>query len=464
MPNRKSAADEAASRAQRWTLVTGIAGSLLAGQVMERFGVRVAFAGLAGAVVMLGALVLLWRRGFPKPEPGVGHGGFWAIARQSPEVGRDIKGAFLLYASWGVMYPVVALLGAGPAVQASIASVAQLAAAVLVGLFGRLAGRNRRRVATLGTAFATAGVLGLAVCGPSDGWLPAGVGVAFGEVGFNAVGGTLKGSLASAGDERVRAMLAGFQARFVGAGLVSLSLTALWPALRSAAGPRYAIAFPIVVALIALLMIVPRPLLRAGKHAIDAPGHGQVVIAALSLLNDAQRNWFCVWVPSPNHNSAPGRIGRVFPMLPGERLPVRLIDSESEQRVVELQCLPSVRRQTVDPPANADVPLAGPPGVFERGLEMTARSADGPRRVGRLVKFTPHAVTVEARVVARDDYPAWLPAMVRRRLGHDPRMRQDVDVTGPVTLYIVVSDALRTRQHVTLRIRSYVYPWRRNAN
>jgi hypothetical protein len=463
-PESQPAVGAAAGLAQRWTLLLGITSNVVTGAAMARFGVRPAVAGLAVAVAVLAVSQMQWKA-MPDAAAGVGRGGVCALIRQSPEVRRDTLGSFILYGAWGALYPTVALLGAGPLVQVWMTGVARGTAAGFVAWLGRLADRDRQRVVRLAATCATAGVVLLSLFRSELAWTMAGLGATITEVGCNGVAGVLKQSLAH-GEERVRQTQVGFLFRFAGFGLWPLLVTGLWSLLsrNTVNEARRAVALVLVVLLLMVLAIVPRLVRRSGTHPIKTHGDGKIIVAVFAPCAGAAERWMYVGVAGGRRESWVDERGRrrepgwaFFGLHAGEILSVNRVARREESRLLEFRCGERrLHRGGHDGYMRKELPLAGPGGLPGRALKIVSGAGSGKRVAGKLWRFTVAPITATVTFPSVGGLPPWL----RDDLRHAPgEMRQEVDMTVPVGLYIIESPALRGR----LRIDSHLFPRRRHA-
>jgi hypothetical protein len=421
-------------------LLVGVASNLLAALAMERFGVRPTIGGLAVLIGIFAALHIRWQ-GLPDEEPGVGQGGIFALIRQSPVAQKDTVGSFILYGAWGSLYPILALLSAGPFVQGLISGVARGMAAAFVAWLGRLADRDRQRVMRTAAAFAVGGGIVLAFSRANFDWTLAGLGVAITEVGCNGVAGALKGSLAR-GEDRVRLMEVGFLFRFVGFGFWPLCMSGLWLLLSrsSVTNARGAVAIELVALLVVVLATVPRLVRRPGTHAIKANGHGEIFLAVFPPAAHAAQTWFYVWVGGSARRPWVERGRRrkpgwsFFGLLPGELITV--VARETWVTLLELRASSRghARARGTD---HAELPLAGPAGLPGHNLKVVALT-NGGVAVGRLHKLTVLPVTIDVADCTLDELPSYL----REDFAQAPReMRPEIDPGGRVRIYHIKSRA-----------------------
>ncbi len=473
----RSRVSGAAGLAQRWTLILGIAAPLLVGLVMQRFGARAGIATMSALVGAYATAHIVWR-GLPDRRPGVGRGAVCSLVRQSAGTQRDTLGSFVLYGVWGALYPVVALLGAGPVTQAWIMIVARGVAAAFVVWLGRLADRDRQRVVRVATLCAAGGVVLLMLFRSGLGWGPAAVGVTMTELGANGIAGAIKGSLAH-GEDRVRQTQLGFLFRFAGFGLIPLALEGIWVSLTrgSIQDAREVVAASVLVALLGLVLaVVPRVVRHPGTHPIKAPGQGTIYLAVLPPAPWADRLWLYVWVEGSHRGRWIDDRGRernpgwaFFELAPGGLLTV--VDRSFGGTLLEVR---SLRRRRSGRPLEVGWVTLRPawtPGFPGRATELVTPNAGGGDEVvvGTLERLTVMPVSVRATMCRPDALPQWL---IEDR-PHAPRkMRRDV-TNGPVTVYEIRSPALGGVRHgeghrshgrreshraVSLRINSMVFP------
>jgi hypothetical protein len=251
----------AAALVQRWTLPVAVILNLLVAAAMERFGVRCAIAGLAVVAAAYAMLHPFWR-GLPKQERGTGRGRVRPLVKENPVAALNNS---LLYGTWWALYQVLALLGAGPVVQAVVAGVAATVAAGFVTPLGREADRDRHRFIRVTSIAALGGVLLVTLFRSEWTWTVAGLGVTITEVGSNGVANALKGELGD-GPDGIRRALVGFLFRFAGVAVLQSFVTGIW--LLLGAGrlgyARTAVAVSLVIPVGALVAITRRTGKRLG--------------------------------------------------------------------------------------------------------------------------------------------------------------------------------------------------------
>jgi hypothetical protein len=466
----------AAGLAQRWTLFMGVLTTVGVGLAMQRLGVSAGIGGMACLVAVYAAAHVFWR-GLPEKRRGVGHAAVVALRRQSAGVRRDTTGSFVLYGAWGALYPVVALLGAGPATQAWIMIIARGFAAAFVVWLGRLADRDRQRIVRAAAMSAAGGVVVVMSFRSGLGWGPASLGVALTELGANGVAGAIKGSLAH-GEDGVRLMQLGNLFRFAGAGLIPLALDGIWASLSpgSVEDAREAVAVAMVSLLVIVLAIVPSVVSHPGTHPVKATGRGVLYLTVLAPAPRATRLWLHVWVPGDGNRQdwtdeppRPRKYERAFfDLAPGAVLTV--VDRTFGGTLLELHSLRHrrpARRRASD--GSVAIPPAGPAWCHRHSLDVVAAVNGGDKAavVGTLDRLTVWPVAVRTTVVSADAVPKWF-SDDRRRAAR----KMGRDVTGePVIVYEIRSEALGSSVRrpvgpgpriesgrVPLRINSMVFP------
>lgn len=452
---------QAAGLAQRWTLIAGVALPLLAAFAIEHLGTR-ATSLVLGALVALFALANRLWRGMPDERPGVGRGSVIALARQAPEVTRDTMGSFVLYGAWGALYPIVALLGAGPVAQAGIMVLARGAAAGFVAWLGLLADRDRQLVVRLAAGCAAGGVVILVAFRSMAAWTPAAVGVAMAEIGCNGISGALKQSLAY-GEDPVRRTEAGFLFRFAGFSAVPLAIDGLWAVLSGHSvlvAARLVVALFLMVLLAVVLAIVPRVVRREGSHPVKAPAKGTIYLTVLSPAGRGPHTWLHVYVAGGHLYRWTDNQGRprnpsmaFFELRPGGHLTV--VDRDSHTCLLEFRCR-RAKRQKRGRHGCRDTGQAmlWPPRYAGDGLRIAADDPDGNLGwlVGTLERLTVRPVGVR---IERHGLDA-LPMPLRIALLEAPRsLGWKSRYPEPVVTYTIESEAFGTPgREVNLRVNS----------
>ena len=428
----REAVGVATGRWKRWELLVGFITAELVSGTLGPLGAKVTVAGFAGVLIAFAGLHFCWggmpdaRRG-AKPPARVG-----MLLVEDTELRKQAAGALVLYGVWGALYPVVALLGAIPLVQASIGGLARGVAWLFVVWLGRLAGKHDQGQGVVGILgiLAAAGTALLALSGPAYAWAPAGLGVCMAELGCTAMASALKSRLADSADPARIAQLV-FQFRFVGYGLWSLLLTLAWPWL-SHDGARAAsrtVACVLVVLVIAARKILVRRVHLADRASITVVGEKELVLLVFPRAPRAQKTWFWIGIAGGVEWSGWFERGRrlapegaFFGLRSHQRFTVGR-RRRYKRRLLELRCLGSHGRRA----------QAG-----SRSPDICERWHGGPL-AGTLRMLTRAPVTVTFDNRAGNNRPAWIGDVLGRRPGE---MGPDVKLDAPLMTYTILSGVL----------------------
>jgi hypothetical protein len=344
------------------------------------------------------------------------------------------------------LYPIVALLGAAPLIQAWIGLVARGSAAGFVAWLGRLADRSRQRVVRLATVCAAGGVVLLVISRSAIDWAPAALGVAMAEIGSNGIAGAIKQSLAR-GEDPVRRTQVGFAFRFAGFGTVPLVVDGLWAILsrKSVRDAQAVVAVLLIVLLLVVVAIVPRLVRRPGGHPLKASGDGVIYLTTFAAAARADRTWLHVWAPGQARKPR----WAFFDLRPGALLTV--VDRASDTCLLEFRCRPRQLRPAGRHRRQARNLRAGP---FRRPLWILAGGPRPRRAVGSLRPGTVRDVTVSLTHHRSGRWPQWLQDALK---GAPRVMIPEIDAGQPVVTYVIESDAFGTAHGpASLRINSHV--------
>lgn len=434
-------------RWKRWELLVGFVTAELVSLGLQSLGAWVTIAMFAAVLIGFAGLQFCWG-GMPDRRPRAeATAGIWAFLGQGPDLQRNAWGSSVLYGAWWAVYAVVALFGAVPLIQASIAGVARGVAWIFVVWLGWLAGqRDRgdrvvRRLAILGAA----GAVLLALCGPAVAWVPAGLGVCLTELGCNAMASALKSSLADTEDP-VRSAHLGFMFRFVGLGMSSLILTGLWSQF-SHDGVRDAsrvAACALVILVIAARMILLRLVFRPGGHSVRVTASDELVLLVFSHVRGAEKTWFWIGTADDPRRLARHQRGQQDEPVAGffglgcdEQ--IGITSRRHHNRLLELRCQARLHRGHARVGRVVELPAGGPPCLRWRDVEI-CEPTRGSRVAGRLRRLTTARVTATLSSHTRYDRPAW----VQQVLKVPPtEMEPDVDLNGRLHLYTIHCHRLR---------------------